>query len=124
MVSTLVFLALIALVYWRFYRQRSANPNPEEKTALVNFTATAVLAFIIAGKILSPQFLLWLLPVVPLVTGRGREVTWLVFLAACFATYFVFPVHYLELIPSPQSLVSIVLVLRNALLVVLFCCCW
>ena len=57
-------------------------------------SAAAVAAFIAFGKVLSPQFLLWLAPLVPLVGGR-RGAAALGLLAAAFVlTQVWFPQHY------------------------------
>jgi len=82
--------------------------------------AALLLAFMLGSKVLSPQYMLWLLPLVPLAAGglAGACVS-AIFLVTCWATTQVFPVHYSELLdgryPGPD-----LLLFRNLLLVALW----
>ena len=62
MLTIVQVLAVIAL--WILFATRRGYP--EELTAA---SAAVVAAFIAFGKVLSPQFLIWLVPLVPLVLG-------------------------------------------------------
>ena len=74
----------------------------------------------LGSKVLSPQYMIWLLPLAPLCApGLAGAGLCLVFLAACAATTQIFPVHYGDLLdgrfPGPELLLG-----RNALLVALW----
>ncbi len=64
LLSTLVAVALVLLVAWTYWR------GPDGDARLVTAFAASVAAFTVFGKVLSPQYLTWLVPLVPLVPGR------------------------------------------------------
>ncbi len=68
--------------------------GPATGNRLLRYSAAAVCAFIAFGKVLSPQFLIWLIPLVPLVRGRrGYAATGLLTLALVL-TQVWFPRRY------------------------------
>jgi hypothetical protein len=74
----------------------------------------------LGSKVLSPQFMIWLLPLVPLGAGGALgTIICALFLAACFTTTLVFPTHYGDLLsfryPGPELLIA-----RNLLLVIIW----
>ena len=84
---------------------------------LVRYTAACTCAFVALGKVLSPQFLIWLVPLVPLVRGRRGLAASLLLGAALIATQIFFPQRYWEYI-FHLHLAWLVL-LRNLILVAL-----
>ncbi len=112
---TAALLAATALVMHRRFRR-----GGPEHLHFPRYAAALILAFMLGSKVLSPQYVLWLLPLVPLCAGglAGAGLC-LLFLAACWATVQVFPTHYGDLLslrpPGPG-----LLLLRNALLATLW----
>jgi hypothetical protein len=70
--------------------------------------------------VLSPQFLIWLIPVVPLVSGRRGLTASVLLAAALVATQLWFPYRYWDLALHFGTLESWLVLVRDALLVVLF----
>ena len=88
--------------------------------AFPRHAAALILAFMLGSRVLSPQYMIWLLPLVPLSAGGFvGTIICALFLAACFTTTLVFPVHYDDLLsfryPGPELLLA-----RNLLLVILW----
>ena len=87
--------------------------------ALVRYSAAAVCAFIALGKVLSPQFLIWLIPLVPLVRGRRGIAAASLFVPAMVLTQLWFPYRYLEFVYAFDARASWFVVARNVVLVAL-----
>jgi Na+/H+-dicarboxylate symporter len=86
----------------------------------VRYAAAAVVAFVAFGKVLSPQFLIWLLAIVVLVQGaRGIAATTLL-VAACALTRAWFPSDYWDLVKQFDPTASWLVLLRDVVLVAVF----
>ena len=106
-------LQLVALVaVWLLF----ARGRPDRERLLVA-SAAAVVAFISFGKVLSPQFLIWLLPLVPLVGGSaGIGACW-VFAGALVTTQLWFPHRYWDVVALEPA--GWLVLVRDLLLVAL-----
>jgi hypothetical protein len=107
--QTVLQAAALLYVWIRFAR------GPAEAERLVRHSAAAVVAFVALGKVLSPQFLIWLVPLVALVRGRAA----LLLAAACVATQVWFPFRYWDLVKQFDPLSSWLVFVRDLLLVAL-----
>jgi hypothetical protein len=104
-------VALLAV--WVAFARR-----PRGREGLLLGSAAALAAFVAFGKVLSPQFLVWLVPVVPLVAGAAGLAAAAVLGAALVATQGWFPHRYWDVVDL-QAIGWLVLV-RDLLLVALF----
>jgi uncharacterized membrane protein len=68
--------------------------GPATGDRLLRYSAAAVCAFIAFGKVLSPQFLIWLIPLVPLVRGRRGCAATALLTVALVLTQVWFPRRY------------------------------
>jgi Glycosyltransferase family 87 len=71
--------------------------GPVDRERLLRASALVVCAFVALGKVLSPQFLIWLIPLVPLVRGRRGLAASGLLAAALVLTQLWFPYRYWEL---------------------------
>jgi hypothetical protein len=112
-VTSIVQVAVLLWIWLAFARGAGT------REALVRSTAAALCAFVALGKVLSPQFLIWLIPIVPLV--RGRRGLWgsALLAAALVLTQVWFPFRYFRLALHFEGGVSWVLLARDLVLVAL-----
>ena len=122
-ISTAVLIVLIGAIAWTLWiGLRRARP-PGDARLLVAASAATIVSLLVAGKVLSPQFLVWLLPVAFLVAGRYGSTAYAVAAAAMLLTLSYFPDRYWDLValePLPIAL----LVLRDTALIALLAACW
>jgi hypothetical protein len=111
--STVVQLGLLVWIWAMFAR------GPAGREALIRSNAAALCVFVAFGKVLSPQFLIWLIPVVPLVRGlRGIWASGL-FATALVLTQLWFPFRYFRLAIDFEAGLSWLLLARDLVLVAL-----
>jgi hypothetical protein len=109
-IAQVVAVVLVWVSFWR---------GPASSARFVRHAAAAVVAFVALSKVLSPQFLVWLVLLVPLVVGaRGRAPLWLL-TAACAVTAVWFPARYWELVKEFDPLASWLVLVRGVVLLVL-----
>jgi len=85
--------ALVLVFVWvLFARSRPTG------TALVVASACVVTAFVTFGKVLSPQFLIWLIPLVPLVVVGSGIAAPALFAVALVLTQLWFPSRYWDVV--------------------------
>jgi hypothetical protein len=111
--ATLLQAGVLVWIWWSFAR------GPATAVSLVRAAAAAVCAFVAFGKVLSPQFLIWLIPVVPLVRGRRGLWASVLLLVALALTQVWFPFRYFRLALDFETGLSWLLLARDLVLVAL-----
>ena len=115
---TVVFtgLQLAALVgVWAWFAR-----GPADRSRLVQAAAASVVAYVAFGKVLSPQYVIWLAPIVVLVGGRRGLIAGSALIAALLLTLAYFPSRYFDLVDNLDRGVASIVVARDLALVVLF----
>jgi hypothetical protein len=87
-------------------------------------SAASVLGFMIAGKVLSPQFALWLVPFLPLVMDRPILSILAVASAALTTAEYPFLAAALEMLAPGHAQAVIIVGFRNMVLVALYVVAW
>lgn len=107
-ITTAAEAAAIVAVFVLFARGR---PTVERLLVASAGTVAALLAF---GKVFSPQFLIWLIPLVPLVRSVAARA---LFAAALILTQLYFPRRYWELPIELRRSISTLVLVRDLLVV-------
>ena len=112
-VQSVLQLAVLVAIWIAFAR------GPATPDRLLRYAAGTLVAFVALGKVVSPQFLIWLLVPVALVAGR-RGIAGAVLLGtACVLTQLWFPYRYWDLVYEFDGLASTLVLVRNLVLVAL-----
>jgi glycosyl transferase family 87 len=111
--STVVQIALLVAI-WIWYAK-----GPATRDRLAAACAAALCAFVAFGKVLSPQFLIWLVPLVPLVRGRAGLAASGLLAAALVFTQLWFPSRYWRLALEFDGVASWLVLARDLTLVTL-----
>jgi hypothetical protein len=109
---TLVTIAALLWVYVRYLR------GPDAPQRLVTACVAALTAYVAFNRVLSPQYLVWLFALVPLLEGAAGIAATAFLLAAAGVTQTWFPDRFWHLVHV--SSVSWFVLLRNVLVVLVF----
>lgn len=121
--STLALIVILVAVAWTLWVGLHRARHPGDARLFVAASAATIVALLVCGKVLSPQFLVWLLPVGFLVAGRYGPAAAALTAAAMLLTFAYFPHRYWDLV-ALESLPIGLLVLRDSVLIALLAACW
>lgn len=102
-------VAVIVLLMWRV----AARPGPRE---LVLAALAATAAFACFGKVLSPQYLIWTLPLFALALAWRRRALAVAVGVATVLTFIEFPFRYADMVEG-EAFPIVVIALRNVALI-------
>ena len=106
--------ALILLGATLRFRQERARLGHVEHATVIAYLVAAMLLLLLANKVFSPQYLLWLLPMGALLP-RPKAI---MLMTACLLTTLVYPINYDALVKSGSDVIRLLNV-RNLLLLLL-----
>ncbi len=92
----------------------------DTREELLRFAAATIAALLVFGTILSPQYLAWLLPLVPLVGGRRGAATIVAFAIAAYLTNLWIPDRYFDYQADLEVGPTSLLLARNLALLAVF----
>jgi hypothetical protein len=112
-ISTVLQAGVLIWIWAAFARGRG------DAEAFVSSSAAVLCAFVAFGKVLSPQFMIWLIPIVPLVRGRRGVGASALLGLALLLTQVWFPFRYFRLSLNFEAGLSWVLLARDLTLAAL-----
>jgi uncharacterized membrane protein len=113
--SVMSVLQIVALVtVWLLYAR-----GPATRARLLTASAAAVCAFIVFDRVLSPQYLIWLAPLVAVLPGRRGLAAVALLACAMSMTQIYYPLHF-DPLKTFEPLESWAVVTRDLVLVALF----
>lgn len=122
-VTTVVLAVAVGACAWWSWRLLSGSSAPADRGIIVAGAAATIVALTVFGKVLSPQYMMWLLPVTLILQGRRGRIAVALTVAALVLTLTYFPTHFAE-ISKVHIYVLRILTLRNVMLIALLVVCW
>ncbi len=108
--STLPWLAWLALIV-------HAIRSKADERALIRIVVVALVAYMVLGKVLSPQYLIWLLPLGVLASLTAGRTERILFICALALTQMIYPFLYLTpLVWNASPAFGLIVLVRNGLL--------
>lgn len=115
-VAATVFMLILIAALLGVYVAYAAGPDEPQR--LITAAAAAVTAYVAFNRVLSPQYIVWLIPLVPLVAGTPGIIATALLFGACGLTMTWFPGRFWHLVHvSPVTWFALS---RNVLLVLVF----
>ncbi len=113
-----LYLTAVSLLiaYWFIYRQ--VQPGQSQFTRIGVYVLLVLAITMATSKVLSPQYLIWLIPLFPIVCSRWRAPIVAAFIIAGALTYYIYPWDYSGLLDFHVDTVAVLLG-RNVLLILL-----
>ena len=107
-----ILLVAALLLLWISSARSQRDPREE----LLRCAAATVAILLVLGTVLSPQYIVWLIPLVPLIGGRRGAAAMLLFVVAAYLTRTWFPDQYFEFQDSLLAGQDTLLLARNVAL--------
>jgi uncharacterized membrane protein len=114
--STYIMGLALIIAYWFIWKQM--KPGKSQFTRIGAYSLLVIVVLLVTSKVLSPQYLIWLIPFLPLLFGDWRNYIIALFAVIGLFTYFIFPVTYKALEYFAAGPVFL-LVIRDTLLILL-----
>ena len=119
-----LLLAMYGIYVWIIWKRTDktmylpSGIEPGAAKLIIGYVTLAIAIFMAGNKVFSTQFLIWLIPTVPLLNRRWQAVYTMLFIIMGAITQFIFPYKYMEYgaFLTPYVLI---LALRNFLLILL-----
>jgi hypothetical protein len=107
-VMDLLLLATLCVIWINLVRSRG-----DAREDMLRYAAGTVATLLVLGTVLSPQYVVWLIPLVPLVGGRRGTAAILSFVVVAALTGYWFPSRYFEYQGKLAADTAGILLVRN-----------
>jgi hypothetical protein len=109
--STIAGMVALVMLWWRHWR------GPVDDRRLVRYTLASIAAFVVFAKVLSPQYLLWLVVLVPALRGARANIATALLAGSAVATAIYFPRWFPSVVDGTAWYGLATIAVRNLLLV-------
>jgi hypothetical protein len=127
--SPVITLVVLFGIYWTFWRRQQSGGlinNVQSNLQIMNYAVITIIAFLLGNKVFSPQYIIWLCPLIPLITVNRRAIVWILFIIVGLSTHYIysynidyiFPDNYSDLVRAEAPEIYVLLI-RNLLLLIM-----